>query len=285
MGFISGGGSSSTSSTPSTSGGRLTLTSGTPVTTSDVVAATTIYFTPYTSDRISLYDGSNWSDISFSEISTSLSGLAANTNYDIFCYSNSGAATLEILAWTNSTTRATTLTRQNGVLVKSGVATRKYVGTFRTTDTIGQTEDSVAKRFLWNYYNQEEKAVYYAATGTTWTYATNTYRQANNDVNFEIFLLTGQSQIINATYSCGFDCPSGAYADIGWGVDSITTPIQVFGSGANPGASSTSRAFISLPLNYLLSEGFHYIAPLEKAAAGTLSFYSAQSGIKGIWKC
>lgn len=45
---------------PSICQGRLTLTSGTPVTTSDVTAATTIYFTPYKGNRIALCGGTNF---------------------------------------------------------------------------------------------------------------------------------------------------------------------------------------------------------------------------------
>src|SRR5665213_2163919 len=36
--------------------GRLTLTSGVPVTTADVASATTVYFTPYKGNKIALFD-------------------------------------------------------------------------------------------------------------------------------------------------------------------------------------------------------------------------------------
>jgi hypothetical protein len=52
-------------------GGRLTLTSGTPVTTSDVTAAQTLYYTPYIHDQIALYTGS-WAGVTFSEKSLKL---------------------------------------------------------------------------------------------------------------------------------------------------------------------------------------------------------------------
>ena len=134
--------------------GRITLSTGVPVTTSDVTAATTIYFTPYQGNNISLYDGSAiWNVISFTELSIAVPATTA-TMYDVFCYNNSGAATLEVLAWTNDTTRATALVLQNGVYVKSGATTRRYLGSFRTTGVSGQTEDSVANRFVWNYYNR-----------------------------------------------------------------------------------------------------------------------------------
>src|SRR5574337_954655 len=48
-------------------GGRLTLTSGTPVTTSDVTGATTVYYTPYLHNLIPLWDGQNWAPVEFSE--------------------------------------------------------------------------------------------------------------------------------------------------------------------------------------------------------------------------
>ncbi len=96
--------------------GRLTLTSGTPVTTTDVTAATTLYFTPFNGSRISLYDGSSaWTLNSFSETSLSLSGLIKGVLYDIFGYLSGGTFTLEAVAWkkvtaTNSPTSGSSKT-------------------------------------------------------------------------------------------------------------------------------------------------------------------------------
>ena len=88
--------------------GRLTLTSGVPVTTSDVTGAGTIYFTPFRGNQIGIYDGTNDIVMTFSEISVALSGLTAGYVYDLFVYDNSGTLALDPpLVWTNSTTRAT----------------------------------------------------------------------------------------------------------------------------------------------------------------------------------
>lgn len=104
--------------------GRLTLTSGTPVTTSDVSNATAIYFTPFHGNKISLYNGSVWQLLSFSEISLALGTISSGTNYDVFAYNNSGTVALDsIVAWTNDTTRATALALQDGIYVKSGALT------------------------------------------------------------------------------------------------------------------------------------------------------------------
>ena len=145
--------------------GRLTLTSGIPVTTTDVTGATTIYYTPYKGTKIGLFDGSStWNILTFAETSLPLGTLTSGLTYDLFAYNNSGTLALEFSAWTNATTRATALVYQNGILVKSGATTRRYLGTFYTTSTT-KTEDSTARSdFLWNYYNRVQRSVYIADT-------------------------------------------------------------------------------------------------------------------------
>lgn len=60
--------------------GRLTLTTATPVTTADVTAATTVYFTPYNGDLVTLYDASVWKTIRFTEKSIGVTNTQnANT--------------------------------------------------------------------------------------------------------------------------------------------------------------------------------------------------------------
>src|SRR6476619_2076156 len=56
--------------------GRLTLTASTPVTTSDVTAATTLRYTPYKGNQIALYNGASWAVSSFPELSISVPAVA-----------------------------------------------------------------------------------------------------------------------------------------------------------------------------------------------------------------
>lgn len=149
---------------------RLTLTSGTPVTTSDVTNASTIYCSPFSGNLISLYDGSNWVTYSSNEFSLALGTLTNATPYDVFCYSNSGVPTLEFLAWTNTTTRATNLVYQDGILCKSGALTRRYLGTFfnagnkTSTVTISNATPGVV---TWNSHGLYANApVVFTTTGT-----------------------------------------------------------------------------------------------------------------------
>lgn len=134
-------------------GGRLTLESGVPVSTSDQTAKTTLYYTPYLHNVIPLWDGDAWRPVEFAETSLALGTLTSGKPYDVFAYLSSGVLALELLAWTDDTTRATAVTRQDGRLCKSGDKTRLLVGTIYTTSTT-TTEDSLANRYVWNLHNQ-----------------------------------------------------------------------------------------------------------------------------------
>ena len=171
--------------------GRLTLTSGVPITTSDVTAATTLYFTPFGGNRVALYNGTSWSIYTFTERSLSLSGFIANTSYDIFLYDNAGTLTLEATAWTNATTRATALVLQEGIYVRSGATTRRYLGTIRIGATTGQTEDNARRRFIYNEFNAVQRRVAALETTYSWDYATATWRAANNSTANRVEVVVG----------------------------------------------------------------------------------------------
>lgn len=178
--------------------GRLTLESGVPVTVNDNGAKTTIYFTPYGGNRIALYNTTKaaWELYSFTERSLALTGFAADTNFDLFLYDNAGTLTLEQTAWSSATARATAITLQDGVYVKSGSLNKRYLGTFRTTGTIGQTEDSTAKRYVWNYYHRMRRALRILESTDSWTYTTATYRQANNSAANQVDLVVGVAEVL-----------------------------------------------------------------------------------------
>lgn len=128
--------------------GRLTLTSGTPVTTSDVTAAGTLYFTPYNGNIVRLYDGSNWLLETFSEISLALS-ISDNTLY--YIYLDDDAATLS--------TSTTAYTTQDGVRVKTGDTTKLFLGWLYASGA-NTAEDSEDHRGLINWYNQVERKLF-----------------------------------------------------------------------------------------------------------------------------
>ena len=157
--------------TPAIAGGRLTVQSGAGVPVTDQAAKSTLYFTPFNGNVIALFDGTRWHVHEFSEMSLALSGFTANKNSDIFLDWNDGSPQLAREEWTGDTTRATALTLQDGVHVKSGDAQQRYLGTIRTTGTAGETEDSRKKRYVWNLYNKVPRIV--RVTDLTFSYVDN----------------------------------------------------------------------------------------------------------------
>ena len=278
---------------PSICSGRLTLTTGVPVTTTDVTGATTIYFTPYKGNKISLYDGTNWKLYTFTERSLALGTLTSGLPYDVFIYDNAGTLTLEFTAWTNGTTRATALTTQDGVLVKTGALTRRYLGTFYTTSTT-QTEDSYAKRFLWNYYNRVESPMRVLETTDSWAYSTATMRQARASTANQIALIVGVAEdaidvTVDAHVSSSFAGQSAATVAIG--EDSTTTAAtgSVIGYITLDQQMADAIQNIGARLQTIPTAGFHFYAWLEYSAANlTTTWYGdnntptiLQSGISG----
>lgn len=175
--------------------GRLTLETGVAVSTTDQIAKTSVYFTPYNGNKISLYNGTIWQTYIFTEKSLSLTSYTANKNYDIWIYDNAGTLTMESTIWTNDTTRATELILQDGIYCKTGALTRRYLGTIRITATTGQCEDSITKRFVWNYYNRESSVIL-KSDGSAHTYGTATIRYWNDDATQKVEFVTGVPIVI-----------------------------------------------------------------------------------------
>lgn len=266
--------------------GRLTLTTATPVTTADVTAATTLYWTPYKGNTCALYDGTKWTTWKFAEISIAVPNTTV-TMYDVWLYNNSGVLALEVLAWTNDTTRATAVALQDGVYVKSGATTRRYLGSFRTTGVAGQTEDSAAKRFVWNNYNRVTKTMSHATESTvSWNYTTATWRQANANAANQLDYVVGLNEdMVEATVLVSYQSTGANQASVGVGVDvtnANSTQIRTITvSAAGAGRTQVLAFYKGTP-----GVGRHFLAWVEFAqAAGTNTFFGqdtyGQSGMVG----
>ena len=263
-------------------GGRLSLTTDVPVTTADVTAATTIYYVPYKHDYIQLHNGSKWINILFTEKTVSVPATTV-TPFDIFGYLSGGALVLETLDWTNDTTRATALAYQNGRLIKSGDATRLYLGTGRTTGVSGQIEDSVTKRFIWNLYNQTDKILRKTDSTYSWTYS-GSYRQANGDSDNKVEIVLGLVRSVAAEIICTtYHATTVRSARVGVGLDSTSTMSADNINGL--GGGNDAYTVVIAKYRGFSAEGYHYLAWLE-SASNTLTFFGSddttrKSGISG----
>lgn len=270
---------------------RLTLTTAVPVTTSDVTAAATIYCTPYKGNRIALYDGTKWNVRTSAEFSLGLGTITNARPYDVFCFDNSGTPTLEFTSWTNDTTRATALVYQDGILVKSGALTRRYLGTFYTTATT-TTEDSLANRYLWNYYHRVPRGMRVIEATDAWAYTTATIRQANGSTANQLNFVIGVSEdTVSAQLAAAVrNTNSGVDVAIGIGLDSTTA----FASGFLFSRVITKIVNIEEQMTSFWTgytgAGRHYLSWLEfSIATGTSTWIGdgglptrIQSGLQGI---
>jgi len=252
-------------------GGRLTLANGTPVTTSDVTAATTIYWSPYHSGTITLWDGSALRTLVSSDVSLAIGTLTSGKNYDVFGFLNSGALALEVgPAWTSDTARSVGIAWANGLLTKSGDATRRYLGTFRTTSST-TTEDSAAKRFIFNAANRVARTLLRVESTSSWMYTTPTWRQANGSTANAVEVVRGLDQdsmdlSVTATWNANNTPKTAA---VGIGVDSTTTPTVMprAGSSGTPAAvysySQSNSRYVGCP-----GLGYHALYWLEYSETG-----------------
>jgi hypothetical protein len=337
---------------PGLNNGRLSLSSGVPVTTSDVTGATTIYWVPYKGNEISLYDGSTWVGLHETEKSVAVPSTVCQC-FDIFGYKSSGALALETLNWnaptsaavtsisnasprvvstgttpttgqlvvitgnsvaannglwrvgtvvagvsfqllnrdgTNSsapgsvgtggtwiradenTSRATALAWQNGVRVKSGDATRKYLGTGRTTHVSGQCEVSALRVLLANRYHQLLRTLTVTDATANWSVVVGSLRPKNNDLVNRVELVALEDDVhVLASMIIAFNLGASEEATGGVGLDSISAVSGYFGR-TTAGAGSAINAQLIAFYEGAPGAGYHYLQELERAVAGTVTF-------------
>lgn len=276
--------------TPDICEGRLTGVSGVPIdTSSSSTTRTTIYYTPYTGNRVRLYNGTTWDVHSTAEISLALGTITSDKNYDVFAYYDSGTDTVKLelsAAWTSDTARADALADQDGMWVKSGTTTRRYLGTFRSTSTTGFV-DYLPKRFLWNYRNRVIRPVYAGDATASWSYSSTTIRQANAATANQIEVVAGLAYgLINVEVYCA--CLAGAtgFPVVGIGVNS-TTAFTVDQHSHND--VSTNNCLVAYLRDYP-RVGYSKYCWLEKCTtANSHTFYGTSadlvSAIRGWYEC
>lgn len=340
---------------PSICEGRLTLTTGTPITTTDVTAAGTVYFTPFRGNYIGLYSGSAWELKTFSELSISLSGLLPHSLHDVFIYNNSGTPTLELTAWTagatgaitgatNATpivitstahglstgdvvtisgvggntaangtfritntgadtfslqtlaagganvagsgaytssgnwykanysgTRATALTTQDGIYVKTGATTRRYLGTIRITSTAGQCEDSSSRCLISNYYHPVVRRLKVTDTVNSHTYTKATYRAWNNDwlLRCEFVIGVSEQRVKSDVRALAGNSAGNAYS-VGISIDTTSSS----NAEVIVGSSTTAGTHASAIYSDYPGVGYHYAQWTQiSQAGGTTTWY------------
>ena len=270
------------------SGGRLCISTGAPA--GDANLSTSIYFTPYKHNIIWLCDVvGTWTSYKFTEINFALgSGMTAGLPYDIFIYYNSGALTMERVAWSTTTARASAIARQDGVWVKSSAINRRYLGTFVPASATAAV-DNKTNRYLWNVENRIPRVMRAVESTDSWTYTTATMRQVRGDSANQLNFVRGLDEDpVEATAASAASNANNCTVATAIGLDS--TAIR---------ATDSVGAYYTIPAGLLNGGtshyrglpgiGLHYLSWLEySAASGTTTWYGdngtpdiSQNGIIG----
>lgn len=211
---------------PCLPGGRLTLETGVPVSTSDQTAKTTVYYKEYLHGYVPIWNGYNFYPMSFTELSQTLAdntkspaAAAINSLYDLFLWDDAGTLTLSRgPAWSSATSRGTgagttELERVSGVYlnkvaITNGPAANRgtYVGTISTdgNGANGQLNmmfapsaaagGSANRLDVWNMYNRVDVSSLCRDSTDTWNYSTATWRSSNNSTSNRVTMVRGLNE-------------------------------------------------------------------------------------------
>lgn len=185
---------------------RLSLSSTDPM-PATITGVNTLYLLPYKGNRVAIYDTANtrWKTMTFSSASVSVAAVTANQTYDVYAYDNSGTLAIELLAWSTNTVRATALVLQDGVHVKSGDTSRRYVGTVYVdasnqlaTQLTSDGTGAIARWQVFNFLNPISIDISKTdSAGSTYSYTTNTIRAVNNSSAYGFLLTYGLNSPLN----------------------------------------------------------------------------------------
>jgi hypothetical protein len=271
-------------------GGRLTLSSGNP--TADVSSGNTLYYAPYTSDRLSVFvPGLGWRvHDNLVEPALPLDGLTSG-NYDIFGDIPGHAQELRLSAvkWLTDSARNVPIVRQNGVWVRNNAPQQRYLGTIRLLST-ATCADSPEQRLVWNAYNRVPRALQKRYAVNTWTYNLQVWRAANNDASLKVECVVGLDGWIDLCVSSAMGVTNTSGGFIGLARNGIGQP-DVLDPSALVGYAYSTTTVINrtqvIGRNFgPLAAGYYSYTWVEYSQAGTITLYgattSSQYGINGL---
>lgn len=287
--------------------GYLTPTSGTPIITTDSVAATTIYYTPYTGLLVPIYNGTSFVPISIvSELQYTLtSSMVASNIYDAYVFLLNGVPTLGTgPSWSagsggsitaGSCARGTgasgaALTRLQGIWVNAVSMTLRY-GNGTTTTTVSANQATYVgslfmdgtngqiscyrgygqsrKWGIWNAYNRVPILLKAGDSTSSWTYTTNTFRPSNNNTANSLTLFSGLAE---EEYEMEFtqkvgNSSANLYVYTGIGFNSTTAASGFASTISIPSASSGPMTIADSKFITVPSLGIQVVTSLEKSDA------------------
>jgi hypothetical protein len=206
---------------------------------------------------------------------------------DLCLYDDAGTLKAKKVAWSNASTRATALTRRDGILVLSGDPASLYIGTYYVGTTPGQTTFTSVNRFIWNLYNQKPYTLQansiatHATTSTAFTLMNASWDSAVSFINgikqrYEFFCSAQGGSNISTNYTF----------QIGIGIDSNSVSSSPVTEQVHMVGTANDRFHGGLRAIYVATfpAGYRYVSALERAPGGNLMVLNAFFGsVSGFW--
>ncbi len=166
------------------------------------------------------------------------------------------------------------------MLVKTGDATKRYLGTIRTVST-SETLDTVLKRYVWNAYNRVERRLYVTDTTASWNWNSAGWHQCNastaNSVKYVCGLLEDPVEALATCIASSDGVPDAA---TGVGID-VTNANSSQTCGSAPGHAVTVPHQSTAKYAGYPGLGWHELNWLEYNSSGVaLLFWGTANNLK-----
>lgn len=264
--------------------GYLTLTSGVPIIPSDVTAATTVYYTPYTGLLVPIYNGASFTPTSIvSELQLTLtSSHVASNIYDFFIFSLNGVVTLGTgPSWSAGTAGSitagscargtgaggTALTRLQGINVNAASMTVRY-GNGTTTTTVAANQGTYVgsmyvdatngqvscyrgygqsrKWGIWNAYNRNPISLRVGDSTASWVYSSTAIRESRGQTtNFGTSFTGLAEETVTVNFGQNATYNTGSGYSTASQIGIGLNSTSTFNFGMAPGVNSSLNQLIS----------------------------------------
>jgi hypothetical protein len=301
--------------------GYLTPTTGVPIISGDVTAATSVFYTPYTGNLVPIYNGTTFVPTVFTELTLTLNAAHAASNiYDVFVFNNTGVPTIVTgPSWSagsggniasGTCARGTgaggaALSRINGILTntvqitgRNGATTytinanlATYLGSIFMDTTNGQVTChrswGVSRKWgIWNAYNRVPIVLQMGLATASWTFVGG-FEQSNGSATAVLTMFTGLAEEFSeTTFFQNVTVASGASVQIGISFTS-GIPSLSFSPSVSVGTATTLAQGISAYLGSPPILGIVNVLSEEQSAGGSSTFFGGNRAsmiLKSTWR-
>lgn len=263
--------------------GRLYGATGDPYGVTDIASTSNIYYGPTSLGNFITLENVTTGTLvtqTFAQATLALSGLTANTGYDVYATSASSTTiTLSTSAWTGNTPPARGADIA-GRLTKTGAVNSLLVGAFYAVSAT-TTKDNVGGRWISNVFNPIQRALVAQDNTASWTLTSNVAQSMNGNTTdgvgrFSIFSVSANYGLARMNnFVIGQSNTLGSIVNAGIGVNSTTVYFSV---GSYQAYAINSQGTISSSAVSQGNIGFNYFQRLQSTSGGTALLYGTVNG-------